>query len=414
GGNVPNDYFGVIWTGYFRVAQAGQYTFRTYSDDGVRLYINGNRVIDDWVDHAPAERVSNAINLTIGWHSVRLEFYENGGGAVCQLYWRPPGQNDWSLLPGVTSVPWMTINPTGGNINAQGQVNINVQMPTRGLRENQEYRTTIVLQSNSRSTPVINIPVLLRVLRWQPGEVVVRPAFSYAVVDSGGRSQRQIVLRNVGQGNYEFRIRFVGPIVGWVNASPDTAVIGPGRQLTVTLSYTAGRRNPGVYNLTMILRGNNPSQPETNIPITLVVARPLGQAYGVVRRLDNDQPVNDALVLITGTGIGTYTNERGEYRLEQVPVGRHTITVISNLHPAVSDTFEVRQGEETEVNFALRYSSLVVSPGEVDEWLPPDEETEVRLRLENRGNGVLRWGLRREVSGGEIEPLSLRGLFWAQ
>src|SRR2546422_721284 len=65
-------------------------TFHTVSDDGVRLWVNGQLIIDNWTDHAPTEN-SGTIALTAGQrYDIRMDFYENGGGAVAQLYWSSP------------------------------------------------------------------------------------------------------------------------------------------------------------------------------------------------------------------------------------------------------------------------------------------------------------------------------------
>jgi glucose/arabinose dehydrogenase len=85
------DTFSARWTGKVRAKVTGTHTFYTVSDDGVRLWINGVLVIDNWTDHAPVEN-SGTISLTTGQiYDVRMEFYENGGGAVAKLLWSAPG-----------------------------------------------------------------------------------------------------------------------------------------------------------------------------------------------------------------------------------------------------------------------------------------------------------------------------------
>ena len=68
----------------------GTYTFYTLSDDGVRLWVNGALVVNNWTDHAPTEN-SGTIALTAGQrYDIRMEYYENGGGAVARLLWSAP------------------------------------------------------------------------------------------------------------------------------------------------------------------------------------------------------------------------------------------------------------------------------------------------------------------------------------
>ena len=87
------DNFSIKYEGYVLADYSEDYIFCTDSDDGLRLYIDGTLVIDDWTDHAAREGCSTPISLTAGnKHSVRLEFYENGGHAVIRLKWRSSNQ----------------------------------------------------------------------------------------------------------------------------------------------------------------------------------------------------------------------------------------------------------------------------------------------------------------------------------
>ena len=81
------DTFSARWTGQVEPPVSGAYTFYTQSDDGVRLWVNGQPVIDNWTDHASVEN-SGTIALTAGVrYDIRMEFYENGGNALARLSW---------------------------------------------------------------------------------------------------------------------------------------------------------------------------------------------------------------------------------------------------------------------------------------------------------------------------------------
>jgi hypothetical protein len=68
------------------------------SDDGVRLWVNNQLLIDNWTDHGPTNN-SDVINLTANAvYDIRMEFYENGGGAVAKLFWSYPGRTQ-QIIP---------------------------------------------------------------------------------------------------------------------------------------------------------------------------------------------------------------------------------------------------------------------------------------------------------------------------
>jgi hypothetical protein len=83
---LGEDRFSIRWMGYVRIDRAGTYKFHTLSDDGVRLWIAGRPVVNNWGDHA-ATWNSGDIYLKEGYHPIRLDFYENGGVATIKLYW---------------------------------------------------------------------------------------------------------------------------------------------------------------------------------------------------------------------------------------------------------------------------------------------------------------------------------------
>jgi beta-glucosidase len=83
--------YSVRWTGALTPPTTGTYTFALSSDDGSRLFIGGQQVIDNWRDQAThTERAS--VQLTAGQPvPVEVDFYQAGGDSVVSLGWQPPG-----------------------------------------------------------------------------------------------------------------------------------------------------------------------------------------------------------------------------------------------------------------------------------------------------------------------------------
>ncbi len=88
--SISVDHFTVRWTGSVQAQFNEPYTFYTSTDDGVRLWVDGQLIIDKWVDQGPTEW-SGLINLVGGQkYSMTMQYYENGGGAVAELSWSSP------------------------------------------------------------------------------------------------------------------------------------------------------------------------------------------------------------------------------------------------------------------------------------------------------------------------------------
>ena len=83
--NGPVDHFSARWTGYFVPPSEDDYKFYVSADDGVRLYIGDERVIDDWQRHAETLDTFSK-HLSAGHpYRIRLEYFENTGTATARF-----------------------------------------------------------------------------------------------------------------------------------------------------------------------------------------------------------------------------------------------------------------------------------------------------------------------------------------
>ena len=85
----PKEGFSVRWTGKIHVDSGGVYRFVARGDDGFRLYIGGQLIINEWRDQSTLT-ASTSMPLKGGRdYDVRFEYYQNGGGAIAGLGWGP-------------------------------------------------------------------------------------------------------------------------------------------------------------------------------------------------------------------------------------------------------------------------------------------------------------------------------------
>jgi len=90
--DFPTDSFSVRWTGYLKFNRTGNYTLDVSSDDGVRLYLDNNLLIDDWNDHAMMTNSFTTYFKANEYYKITLEYYENGGWSIVKLGWRLPNK----------------------------------------------------------------------------------------------------------------------------------------------------------------------------------------------------------------------------------------------------------------------------------------------------------------------------------
>jgi hypothetical protein len=96
---VNRDYFSVRWSGAFPF-DAGRYRFTTTSDDGVRVYVDGQRIIDAWYPMRGTR--SGYVDLPAGSHSVRVEYFERLQAAMARLQCERTGEGVFVPIPALS------------------------------------------------------------------------------------------------------------------------------------------------------------------------------------------------------------------------------------------------------------------------------------------------------------------------
>jgi len=90
---VAADHFSARWQGQLIPTVSGEFTLGVSGDDGYRLFINNELIIEHWSQHAIELRHTKYALETGKAYDLRLEFYEAAGGAAIQLLWATPNEN---------------------------------------------------------------------------------------------------------------------------------------------------------------------------------------------------------------------------------------------------------------------------------------------------------------------------------
>jgi beta-glucosidase len=171
--------FSVRWTGKIAATVSGSHRFVIQSDDGFRLKINGQTVMENWSDHA-AETQSKIINMDAGKsYDVVVEYYQGIGDAVMRFGWAPVANSMFSPATAAKIAKADAVVACVGFSNrseAEG-IDRSLTMP-----DNQDELVTAVAQINPRTVVVLNaggnvdmsqwlghVPALIHA--WYPGEM---------------------------------------------------------------------------------------------------------------------------------------------------------------------------------------------------------------------------------------------------
>jgi hypothetical protein len=90
GEKQKENYFGFRYSGYIKVPKDGIYTFYLKSNDGSRLYIHGEGLIENDGNHGAVEE-PGSIALKAGLHPIMVKYMQCGGGKSLLVSWSGPG-----------------------------------------------------------------------------------------------------------------------------------------------------------------------------------------------------------------------------------------------------------------------------------------------------------------------------------
>jgi YVTN family beta-propeller protein len=97
---VGVDLFSIRWSGTVEAPATGSYRFQTVDDDGVRLWVNGVLLINDWTVHGVKTQTSASLNMVAGQrYAVKMEYFDNQNSAVARLLWMTPGNDKFIAIP---------------------------------------------------------------------------------------------------------------------------------------------------------------------------------------------------------------------------------------------------------------------------------------------------------------------------
>jgi glucose/arabinose dehydrogenase len=240
--------FAVRWTARVEARFSETYTFRTTTDDGVRLWVNNQLIIDDWNDHAAQDHFGSIALVAGQRYDLRMEYYESGGLASAMLAWSssstpleivpqsqlysdPPSEvvaGSFSAQPIVTGL----VAPTAIAFDAAGRMFISEQRGVVRVYQNGALLPTPFLDIQSRVNNIQDRGMLgIAVHPNFPATPYVYVAYTYDPPETLTRTGN---AGPDGGGNRVARIsRFTAdPATGFNTALPNSEVVLVGTNST--------------------------------------------------------------------------------------------------------------------------------------------------------------------------------------
>ena len=196
----PED-FSIRWTRSWNFP-AGNHRFNTRTDDGVRLWVDGSLIINQWLDQPPTT-YSADIWLAAGVHQLKMEYYEHTGGAMAKLWWEPV-----SVAP-VPVAEVVVVDDLDRAFTRGGVSGWHVARYGYGGHMFWTNNNTYYTQNWGRWTPRLPRPGSYEVFVFIPGRYATTTSARYSIYHSGysdTRSVNQSVYYDkwVSLGTYRF------------------------------------------------------------------------------------------------------------------------------------------------------------------------------------------------------------------
>ena len=311
---VTADTFSARWTATVQLDQAG-YRFTTVSDDGVRLYVDGRRLIDNWTVHA-TETDSAIIPLDAGAHTIEVEYFEQTGLARIAVGWTEMAQTGDESIditpeqgpPGTT----ILVGASGFAPNTPVVVGIG--------RANTEPTTSVDASTNAEGAVQTTIDVPVAEARpGEPWRILVRAPATGESVLSG-----DFMVTGAGDGQ---------PCGDTVTVQPGDWLARIARRCDTSIPALLAL-NPGITNPSLLFPGQ-------------VLELPAADASAQVGITPNSGPVGTA-IRVSATGFEPTSPVRvalGRAQSEPSRSLRATTDAAGNLSTAITVPTSARPGE---------------------------------------------------------------------
>lgn len=366
---ISADSFSIRWTGQVTAPVSGNYVFATRSDDGVRLWLNNQLLIDNFTPHPETEDRSVAVSLVAGQsNNIRIEYFELTANAIIRLLWIKPGQTTPDVIPSgqlstpISPNPAPTLTSLSPAVLPQNNaaftltVNGSDFLPGVTAQWNNSPRQTTLISSTQLSVSIpagdLTFPGLVNVTAVNPlpGGGVSNPV----VFTISGGYEADVSPRPNGSNNGTVTIADWTQL-GRFSANLDTVTIGGEFQradcapkssagdgrISLTDWVQAGRYASA---LDPVVIASGPSVP---------IAPPTSEAEPESKPSSNDDPPADPFSFsfsraIRFGGLGELKSPR------MSEAGRQVYTIIGS-----GDSIEVvclARGDENAFGFSLRYN----------------------------------------------------------
>jgi hypothetical protein len=152
---LTSENFSLRWTAKLQPQFSETYTLTTTADDGVRLYLNNQLLIDNFVDQAPTSRSATLPLIAGQLYDLRVEYYQHLGGAALNLQWSSPSTLQQTIPTSQLYSGIAPAAPTNLTLTPAASIQINL-----AWTDNANNETGYIVERQINSAPFTQIASL--------------------------------------------------------------------------------------------------------------------------------------------------------------------------------------------------------------------------------------------------------------
>ncbi len=368
--SVGQTVFSTRWIGSVQPQYNETYTFSVTADDGVRLWLNGQPLVNAWVNQAPTTYTGSIPLRAQQLYNIEMDYFQGGGGAVAQLAWSSPS-TPAAIIPQTQLYPYsnpppvvvLTAPTNGASYTASASVTLaaNAAAQYNPLTNVAFYANATLLGSFTNGPYVITTTGLaagtyaLRAVAWDAAGLAGTSAPVNLTVQAGSGQPYGLSNRVVTPAFFNMPGLFSGalpatlsqtgvftntpalvPVAALIPYTPITPLWSDGATKTrwLAVPYRGGLTTPDqqigfavtgewtfptgtifVKHFELTTDETNPAAPPRRLETRLLVSDASGAVYGVTYkwRPDNSEAdlltasLNESILITNATGIRTQT-----------------------------------------------------------------------------------------------------------
>lgn len=160
---MPRENYSVRWDGTMCSKETADYEFTIGGDDGYRLFINDQPVIDDWTPAAfRSKNITKTLQAGVNY-KIRIEYYQKGGAAGVSFIWKHKNENKDNFSAYLSKAD-LIIACFGHNSDTEGEGSDR----TFGLPEKDKKMLTSIFNSKKPAIGIVNAGGNVEMQEWEP------------------------------------------------------------------------------------------------------------------------------------------------------------------------------------------------------------------------------------------------------